>query len=179
MVRVPYVSAEQAGPEEALAPILARRGGRLLNLDRVLLNSLPLALGWNRYLQAVRTELLLAPKMRELAICGVAVLNGADYEFEQHEPQYRRAGGTPAQVLALRDFERACSDASLFDAAERAVMHLTLEMTRNIKVTDATFAEVRAVLPDDRHVVELVGVIATYNMVSRFLVALGVEPEAG
>jgi alkylhydroperoxidase family enzyme len=32
-------------------------------------------------------------------------------------------------------------------------------------------------LPDDRHVVEIVGVIATYNMVSRFLVALGVEPE--
>jgi alkylhydroperoxidase family enzyme len=36
---------------------------------------------------------------------------------------------------------------------------------------------VRATLPDHQQVVELVGVIAAYNMVSRFLVALGVEPE--
>jgi alkylhydroperoxidase family enzyme len=36
---------------------------------------------------------------------------------------------------------------------------------------------VRAVLPGEQQVVELVGLIAAYNMVSRFLVALGVEPE--
>jgi len=30
----------------------------------------------------------------------------------------------------------------------------------------------------DRQTVELVGVVAAYNMVSRFLVALGVEPES-
>jgi hypothetical protein len=41
----------------------------------------------------------------------------------------------------------------------------------------APMAEMRAALPDDRHVVDIVGVVATYNMVSRFLVALGVEPE--
>jgi alkylhydroperoxidase family enzyme len=32
-------------------------------------------------------------------------------------------------------------------------------------------------LQNDRHLVELIGVIATYNMVSRYLVALGIEPE--
>jgi alkylhydroperoxidase family enzyme len=36
---------------------------------------------------------------------------------------------------------------------------------------------VRAVLPEPRQQVELVGTIAAYNMVSRFLVALNVEPE--
>jgi alkylhydroperoxidase family enzyme len=35
---------------------------------------------------------------------------------------------------------------------------------------------VRAVLPDDQ-VVELIGIIAGYNMVSRFVVATGVEME--
>jgi alkylhydroperoxidase family enzyme len=34
-------------------------------------------------------------------------------------------------------------------------------------------------LSDTRQVVELVGVIATYNMVSRFLVALRVDLELG
>jgi alkylhydroperoxidase family enzyme len=37
---------------------------------------------------------------------------------------------------------------------------------------------VRAALPDDRQAFELVTVIAAYNMVSRVLVALGVDPEA-
>ena len=56
-------------------------------------------------------------------------------------------------------------------------MALALEMTRMVEVTAATMAAVRAALANDRHLVEIVGVIATYNMVSRFLVALGVEPE--
>jgi alkylhydroperoxidase family enzyme len=49
-------------------------------------------------------------------------------------------------------------------------------MTRHVAVADATFEAALAAL-GPRAVVELVGVIATYNMVSRFLVALGVEPE--
>ena len=36
---------------------------------------------------------------------------------------------------------------------------------------------IRAVLPDDQ-VVELIGIISGYNMVSRFVVATGLEPEA-
>ena len=65
----------------------------------------------------------------------------------------------------------------MFDAAERAVLALAVEMTQNVEVSPATMASIRAALPEDRHVVEIVAVIATYNMVSRFLVALGVEPE--
>jgi hypothetical protein len=49
-------------------------------------------------------------------------------------------------------------------------------MTRTVKVADATFDAVHGLL-GDRRTIELVGTIATYNMVSRFLVALGVEPE--
>ena len=41
----------------------------------------------------------------------------------------------------------------------------------------ADFTAVRALLGSEQQLVELIGVIATYNMVSRFLVALGVEPE--
>ena len=48
MPRLPYKPHDDAGPEEVVAPIRARRGGTLLNLDRQLLHSPPLALGWNR-----------------------------------------------------------------------------------------------------------------------------------
>lgn len=176
MARLPYRPADLAEPAALVAAIRARRGGRLLNLDRMLLHSPALAAGWNAHLRAVRTELTLAPKLRELAICAVAALNGAEYEFVHHAPEFIAAGGSERQVQALRAPELALQDTALFDGAERAALALTVEMTRNVAVADATFAAVHAAL-GDRGTVELVGVIATYNMVSRFLVALGVEPE--
>jgi alkylhydroperoxidase family enzyme len=50
-------------------------------------------------------------------------------------------------------------------------------MTRGVAVADGTFDAVHAVL-GDRRTVELVGVVAAYNMVSRFLVALDITPES-
>jgi alkylhydroperoxidase family enzyme len=178
MSRVPYVT-DRPGQEvpELVARIRARRGGKLLNLDRMLLNSPPFAHGWNTHLGAVRGELALSLRLRELAICAVAVLNGAHYEFAHHAPELLRSGGTARQVEALKSLKFGPEAADVFDPTELAVLRLTSEMTRNVKVSDATFAEVRAHLSDDREVVELVGVVATYNMVSRFLVALEVDPE--
>jgi AhpD family alkylhydroperoxidase len=178
MSRVPYVPGERTENEsELIARIRARRGGTLLNLDRMLLNSPPFAQGWNAHLGAVRRELSLDPRLRELAVCAIAVLNGADYELEQHAPELLRAGGTEAQVEALAGLGTEAEDTAVFAATERAVLQLTLEMTRNVQVSDATFERVRSALSDTRQVVELVGVIATYNMVSRFLVALEVDLE--
>jgi alkylhydroperoxidase family enzyme len=178
MSRVSYVPGERTENEsELVSRIRARRGGKLLNLDRMLLNSPSFAQGWNSHLGAVRRELLLDPKLRELAICAIAVLNGADYEWGQHTPEFLRAGGTAAQVEALARFGGEAEDIATFDATERAVLQLALEMTRNVKVCDGTFERVQSALSDTRQVVELVGVIATYNMVSRFLVALEVDLE--
>jgi alkylhydroperoxidase family enzyme len=174
---IPYQPHDLDEPRELVAAIRARRGGALLNLDRMLLHSEALARGWNGYLRAVRTELALAPRLRELAICVVAVLTGADYEFAQHGPLFLAAGGTARELDAVRQLGAADVDAGDFDAHERAIIALATEMTRHVRVLPPTLAAARAAVPDDRQMVELVGVIATYNMVSRFLVALDVEPE--
>lgn len=179
MARIAYLPADLAEPADLVAAIRARRGGHLLNLDRMLLHSPPLAQGWNGYLKAVRKELTVAPRLRELAMCGVAALNRADYEFHHHAPEFIAAGGSPAQVDALHDPLRALEDPALralFDEPELAALQLTVEMTREVAVSDTTFVRVQRLL-GDRQTVELVAVIATYNMVSRFLVALGIEPE--
>ena len=65
---------------------------------------------------------------------------------------------------------------SWFVRAERVTLALTYEMTRNITVAEDTMKRVRALLPDQQ-VVELAGTIAGYNMVSRFVVAIGIELE--
>jgi alkylhydroperoxidase family enzyme len=176
MPRIAYQPADLGEPAALVAAIRARRSGRLLHLDRMLLHSPPLAAGWNGFLKAVRTELALEPRLRELAMCAVASLNGADYEFHHHAPEFLRAGGTAQQVEALRAPEQALRQPRLFDEDDLAALRLTVEMTRQVAVAEDTFAAVHAAL-GDRRTVELVGVVAAYNMVSRFLVALGIEPE--
>ena len=176
MPRIPYVPADLSEPHEIVDAVRARRGGTLLNLDRLLLHSPELAQGWNAYLGAVRNRLVLAPKLRELAMCAVAMLNGAEYEFVHHAPELLRAGGTQAQVDALRDPEQAAGDDALFDAKERAALAVAIAMTRTVDVDDRVFEALRVELTE-RELVEFIATVATYNMVSRFLVALGVEPE--
>lgn len=175
MLIVPYVPATISEPVEVVQAIRARRGGGLFNLDRMLLHSPPFARGWNVFMGAVRSELTVSPKLRELAICVVAILNRADYEFGHHAPEFVQAGGTDAQVVTLRDPARAASD-SQFSPLERAVIRLTIEMTRDIEVSRDLMRELREALPAQA-LIELIGIIAAYNMVSRFLVATGITPE--
>lgn len=148
----------------------------------MLLHSPPLAKAWNGFLRKVRSGLSVAPKLRELAMCVVAVVNDAHYEFTHHALLLIQEGGTARQVEALlqQDLEHlseAAISARLFDAWELATIALSFEMTAHVQVSDETFAAVRIALIDEQQVVELIGIIAAYNMVSRFLVALGIEPE--
>lgn len=177
MPRMPYIPADLAEPKAIVDAIRARRGGRLGELDRILLHSPAVAMGWNTMFGAIRSEMSLSPKYREMAMCIVGVMNGAEYEWVQHAPLLEKAGATPAQMKALRNPDQAVQDATLFDANERAVIALVIEMTRNVKVTDATYAAARAVFPNDQQMFELIATTAGYNMVSRVLVAAGVEPE--
>ena len=177
MPRLPYLDDDQVGPADLVAAVRKRRGGELLALDRMLLYSPPLAEEWNEMLGRVRTRLDLPGRLREIAICAVATLNGADYEFVQHAPVLLREGGTEVEVEALRDIDRAASAGDVFDAAGLATVRLARAMTRDVKVPAEVFAQARDAIGNDRHLAELVGVIACYNMVSRFLVAFEIEPD--
>lgn len=123
----------------------------------------------------VRTELSVDSRLRELAMCTVAVVNGAEYEFGQHAPLYIAAGGTEAGTQALRNPDTAASDPQ-FSKYEQATIKLSIEMTRHVAVSDQTFEACHALL-GDRKTVELVATVAAYNMVSRFLVALNVHAQ--
>ena len=171
---IPYVDEEKAGAPELIAAIRARRGGKLLNLDRMLLHSPNFTKGWNTMFAAIRGQLSLPGKLRELPIMAIAVLNKADYEWQQHEGEFLKAGGTQQQLAALKALK---ADPKLFDPAELAALQLTIEMTRDVQPKQATIDAVRKLLPDQQ-VIELVGTIAGYNMVSRFVLATGVDLES-
>jgi alkylhydroperoxidase family enzyme len=180
-MRIPdWTPERKPQPQDLVDTVLARRGGRgLLNLDRALLWSEPLARGWNVYLKEVRTGLGASRKLRELGICTVALLTGAHYEYHHHAPDYLAAGGTQAELDALGTFvknPRGSLPAGALGADEALIVRYASQMTLDVKVDDALFAQLRERF-DTTELVELTSAIATYNMVARFLVALGVTPE--
>ena len=166
-IRVPLVEPGTR-PELAdiEASIMAQRG-RISDLYRVLLNSGPLAKGWEGMLTAVRNQSSVPADLRELMILRVAVVNRAPYEFDAHVPHARKAGVSDAKIAAVRE----AGLSHLFSDDEKLVIELADVMTRDIEVPAALMQRLSKRL-DARGVVETVATVAAYNMVSRFLVAL-------
>lgn len=178
-MRIPdWTPERKPQPQDLVQAILERRGGELLNLDRALLWSEPLARGWNTYLKAVRTGLGASRTLRELGICTVALLTGAHYEYHHHAPDYLAAGGRQASLDALQAWTGAGARGAPagLEADEALVAEYAAQMTRDVRVDDALFARMQQRF-DSTELVEITAAIATYNMVARFLVALGVTPE--
>jgi 4-carboxymuconolactone decarboxylase len=167
--RVPQV-APGANPE--LAALEARiRGarGRISPLYTVLLNSPELASGWEQLFTAIRQKTSVPPALRELVILRVAVLNGAEYEFEAHVPHALAAGMSEEGIERLR---RGEIDA--FSSLEKLVLQYTDAMTRELVVPEALYPQLDKHF-DARTLVELTATIAGYNMVSRFLIAMRIH----
>jgi AhpD family alkylhydroperoxidase len=169
VARLPYADMTAAEAQPLVDEIVSQRGS-VLHLYQMLLHSVPVARGWLQYLTAIRHHCRLSGALRELVIMRVALLNGAQYEADVHAPIARKEGLGQAQLDSLAEW--AASD--VYTPEQRAVLALTDGMTRDVKVPAVLIERVRAFL-DEREVVELVATIAAYNMVSRFLEALGID----
>lgn len=111
------------GGHEIIEEFRKRRGGELLNLDRILLHSPTFASGWNHLFGTLRgSSIAIDSKLRELSICTIAVLNNADYEFYQHEEPWRLAGGTEEQIAAIRAVHTTNFDPKPFNETELRVI---------------------------------------------------------
>jgi 4-carboxymuconolactone decarboxylase len=159
---------------EVIGKIKGARGGRLINIYRLMLHSPALANAWFDLNQAVRYGTEVDGQSRELAVIRVAILNEVEYVVRAHGPAYAlKEGLTPEQVDALANWQPS----KLFSEKQRALLAYTDAMTREISVVDAVFAEIRKHF-SERQVVELTMLIGAYNMLTRFLQALKVDPEA-
>lgn len=172
MARIPYADTADPAIAELAEQIRRERGGKVLNLYRMLLHSPPVARGWLNLFTAIRQQARLGGRYRELAIMRIAVLNGADYEFKQHVPYALKEGLTQPQLDALA---AGAAPAGLTEA-DNAVLAYADAMTRNIRVPDDVFAAVRRHF-SEREVVELTATVGGYNLVSRFLEAIQIDHE--
>ncbi len=150
----------------ALEQRISAARGEINALYAVLLNSPPVAHGWEQMLTAIRQKTGIPAHLRELVILRIAVLNRVEYEFNSHVPYARAAGVSEAKMAAVRSGDRPA-----FNDLENLVLDYTEVMTREIHVPDALFARIAAAF-DSKARVELTATVAAYNMVSRFLAAL-------
>jgi alkylhydroperoxidase family enzyme len=188
-MRLPYVPdpPQNLTPEEEqiVQRVRARRGARgLIPLDRTLLHAPPVADGWNTLLGAIRTKTSLPTDLREIAICRVALINRAWYEWTHHAPILLDSEGFDEEKLAVvRRLSQAEGRGGLSER-QWVVLKYADAMTRDVEVSEELFGELRSLGGlGEKEIVELTATVATYNCVSRFLVALdvgemnGKEPE--
>lgn len=173
MARVPLIEENNRDLADLIRKIRGARGGRLINIYRLMLHSPALAEAWFNLNQAARYGTEIDGQCRELVIMRVAMLNRCDYVLKTHVTQYAlKEGLTREQVDRLADWKNS----KLFNAKQRALLAYCDAMTRDIDVDDDVFDKVRKHFTE-RQTVELTMLVGAYNMLTRVLNALQVDPQ--
>ncbi len=168
MARIPY--ADTTRPETAaLAERIVAERGEILHLYAMLLHSPPVAEGWLAFLTAIRQRCDSRRHPRTGDRAGRASERGPLRGRAACADRAPRRGDR-AQLDALPDWEPT----AVFGERERAVLAYCDAMTRTIHVDPAVFSALRDHF-DPRAIVELTATIGAYNMVSRFLEAIGID----
>lgn len=118
-------------------------------------------------------------KLHEIAVLIVAREWSAQFEFWSHHQHARKAGLSEHIIQAIAKGERPTN----MQPDEAAVYDFCYELRKTKRVSDKTFAAVKAQLGSERAVVELMGAMGTYDTISmfhvvdRFPLPEGVSPE--
>ncbi|EME80227.1 uncharacterized protein MYCFIDRAFT_63438 [Pseudocercospora fijiensis CIRAD86] len=181
-MRIPYASSTpptdaSQETQDIYNRIAERRKPRpLIPLDLALLHNPQIADGYNTLLGAIRTKSSFPLHVAELAICYIAVLNTAVYEWKAHAPIALKAGASRPALQAVLD--KDVKNEEVLSEEEREVLEFTYQSTKEIKVAEDVMSKLKKRW-NDKQVMELTITVAGYNMVSRFLVALDVTESNG
>jgi alkylhydroperoxidase family enzyme len=171
MARVSYVAEGEHA--DLIGRIRGARRGNLIKVYQLLLHSPALAECWFMNNNAVRWNIDLDGRLRELVIIRVAHLTGATYVVKQHVPELAHAEGlTEQECEALADGPRSAR----FSERERAALAYADAMTRDVAVPDAVFAALKPHF-SERQIVELAVLVGSYNMHNKVFGALRVDLE--
>lgn len=154
-----------------IASDIAARGGRPLNLYRVLANAPKMLRAWVDLAYAVRNDCRTPRTLRELMILRTAQLQDSAYEWHQHRIMARQAGVPETQVAELAMWNVSAA----FDERERAALAFT-EAIVACDVDDDVHAELARHF-DPEECLELAMTAAYYCMVPRVLSAIAVTPD--
>jgi alkylhydroperoxidase family enzyme len=169
VARVPYRDVTELTP--AHQPLLARP----INLFLALANSPEALARFHPFGEWIRWDSELDSRLRELVILQVGYLCGSEYEFTHHVQISRQFGVTNDDVVSLIAFAKGETAPSLSEL-ERLALTATRELTEHREISDDTWAGLAMHL-DPGRLVDLVVIVAFYNMVVRILAGLQVDNE--
>jgi alkylhydroperoxidase family enzyme len=170
MARVPYLQQSDLPPE--YRELLARP----IALNRAMANNPEASKAFSVPAMYIRNKSKLDPRLRELAILQVGYLAKSPYEYSHHVKLGREAGVSDDDIRAIG--EETAGRPSKLDPLAKTVLRAAREMTNDLAMSDATYAELEKVLGREK-LIDLTLAIAFYNAVVRLLATLqiDVEPE--
>jgi 4-carboxymuconolactone decarboxylase len=176
MPRIPDLVPEKLDPEQRRVydAIVSGPRGRVVGPLRVWLESPQLGDHAQALGAFCRFGTSLAPRLSELAIITAGAFWRASFEWHAHAPMAIKAGIDPAAVEAIRTGKTP----QLARADEAAVHGFARELLETRRVSEPTFKHVLDLL-GLKGVVELVGILGYYSLVSLTLNAFEVPVPAG
>ena len=172
--RIPLLPLDEAKQAAAAAgvPELAAE----LSVFRIWLHHPKLARWMSDLLMGMLWDGRLDARLRELVIMRLGWATASDYEWTQHWRIALGLGVSEDDVLGVRDWRSYAG----FGAAERAVLAATDETLADGAVSAETWQQcVEHVSADHQVLLELVGAIGLWRMVSGILRSLDVPLEDG
>jgi alkylhydroperoxidase family enzyme len=112
--------------------------------------------------------------LRNIAICRVALLNGAKYQWNGHAAALQACEGFDEERMNVVKTMHPI-DREPLSLEQWVVSRYADAMTKNVVLDDVDFDAVKRAGFTPEEIVELTAIVAAYNCVSRFLVALDIE----
>ena len=165
MARVPYLD---------IPPPEGDPRRHVTNVARALANSPGAAKHSNAMAMYIRHHSKVDPRLREMAIIQVGYLANSPYEYSHHCQIGLAAGVSEDDIKAIAD--ESIGKPTHLEPVAKSVLRAAREMTRDVALSDETFAELEAAF-DREQLVDLLMAIANYNGVVRILAALQVDVE--
>jgi 4-carboxymuconolactone decarboxylase len=168
-IAFPTIDTMTAAQRQAYDAVVAGRRGRAPAPFLAWLHSPELAGRAQKLGEFVRYETTMAPRLSELAILVVAHWWSSEYEWTIHKAEALKGGVSAGVIDAI-----AGDQAPLFERAdEQAVFDFSMSLCRSRAVPDDVYRRAAEAL-GDRAVVELVGVLGYYTLISMTLNAFDI-----
>jgi len=174
MARLPYVQpADSAEPQrvERIYSEIRGMGREVLHLYQVLANQPDALEAFLRMSRYIRDDSSLRPEMKEIAILATAQALDQGYEIAHHRAAALRAGVAEGKIDSI-----LAGATENLEPVERAVVGYALQVARDRRVDDATFAELKSFF-SDAGIADLVLTVAWYHLCAAVLGPLQVELE--